>query len=211
MAPANQGESVQAEVDLLGEGNSTGIITPGQSLVFSALEVCLCLLVRALPALNPTPIVSPVSLARPGQPHSAECGQLVASALNVMEELPSLCSPKGRQYDTSSFTFPPKLWYLYTKCVSQLLCLGAVAILPTILYLTTGVMREWATKNVTDSTVVATGTPVSAALHCLRLLCTHRYCCDEHSQQEWQKLLTSALAKVIDLAKTGKTNILNNC
>ncbi|XP_034252934.1 HEAT repeat-containing protein 5B isoform X2 [Thrips palmi] len=174
MAPANQGETVQAEVDLLGEGSSSGEITPGQSLVFAALEVCLCLLVRALPALNPTPIVSPVSLARPGQPHSAECGQLVASALNVMEELPGLCSPNG-----------------------------AVAILPTVLFLTTGVMREWATKNVTDSTVVATGTPVSAALRCLRTLCTSRYCKDERSQLEWKKLLISALAKVIDLAKTG--------
>lgn len=174
IAPANQGETVQGEVDLLGEGNTSGNITPGQSLVFAALEVCLCLLVRALPALNPTPIVSPVSLARPGQPHSAECGQLVASALCIMEELPSLCSPKG-----------------------------AVAILPTVLYLTTGVMREWATKNVSDSTIVAGGTPISASLHCLRTLCTNRYCKDDRSQHEWQKLLTSALAKVIDLAKTG--------
>lgn len=100
MAPANQGETVQAEVDLLGEGSISGEITPGQSLVFASLEVCLCLLVRALPALNPTPIVSPVSLARPGQPHSAECGYLVASALNVMEDLPGLCSPTGKSYLT---------------------------------------------------------------------------------------------------------------
>ena len=65
-------------------------------------------------------------------------------------------------------------------------------------------MREWATKNVSDSTIVASGFPISSALHCLRTMCTNRYCSDERSQLEWQKLLTSALAKVIDLAKTGK-------
>jgi len=82
--------------------------------------------------------------------------------------------------------------------------LGAVAILPTILYLTTGVIKESATKSIHDPTVMATAVPVTAALHCLRTLATDKYCKDERSGEDWHKLLQSALAKVIDLAKTGE-------
>lgn len=175
MAPANQGAGLQGEVDLLGEGGAGGELPPGHSLVFAALEVCLCLLVRALPALNPTPIVSPVSLARPQltPQHAQQCGQLVAAALGILEDLPGLCSPKG-----------------------------AVAILPTVLYLTTGVMRECATSPAPAAGAGA-GSSVSAALRTLRSLCSSRLCRDERCEREWQQLLTSALAKIIDLAKTG--------
>jgi hypothetical protein len=86
---------------------------------------------------------------------------------------------------------------------------GAVAILPTILYLTTGVIKESATKSSHDPTVMATAIPVTSALHCLKTLATDKYCKDERSGEDWHKLLQSALAKVIDLAKTGKDNILS--
>lgn len=76
--------------------------------------------------------------------------------------------------------------------------------MPTILYLTTGVIKETATKSIHDPTVMATAVPVTAALHCLRTLATDKYCKDERSGEDWRKLLQSALAKVIDLAKTGK-------
>ena len=84
---------------------------------------------------------------------------------------------------------------------------GALAILPTILYLTTGVIKETATKNIHDPTVMANTVPVTSALHCLRTLATDRYCKEEKSAEEWQKLLQSALAKVIDLAKTGEFSV----
>lgn len=36
-----------------GEGRDTGGLIPGCSLVFGALELCLCVLVRKLPQLSP--------------------------------------------------------------------------------------------------------------------------------------------------------------
>ncbi|GFG34432.1 hypothetical protein Cfor_07683, partial [Coptotermes formosanus] len=174
MVPANQESRATQEVDLLGEGGSTGEIEPAKSLVFAVLEVCLCLLVRQLPALNPAPGPTPI-VRQHHTPHATEeSGRLIAAALSSMECLPRLCSPQG-----------------------------AVAILPTILYLTTGVIKESATKSIHDPTVMATAIPVTAALHCLRTLTTDKYCKDERSAEDWHKLLQSALAKVIDLAKTG--------
>lgn len=64
-------------------------------------------------------------------------------------------------------------------------------------------MKEIATKNVKDSTVLANNPAIQAVLHCLKAIATHRYCRDERCTKRWQKLLQSALAKVIDLAKTG--------
>ena len=55
---------------------------------------------------------------------------------------------------------------------------------------------------------MATAIPVTAALHCLRTLTTDKYCKDERSADDWRKLLQSALAKVIDLAKTGEDMLL---
>jgi adenosylmethionine-8-amino-7-oxononanoate aminotransferase len=70
-------------------------------------------------------------------------------------------------------------------------------------------MKESATKSIHDPTVMATAVPVTAALHSLKILATDKYCKDERSRDDWHKLLQSALAKVIDLAKTGKENILS--
>lgn len=81
---------------------------------------------------------------------------------------------------------------------------GAVSILPTLLYLTTGVIKECAVKNSGDSAVLATTVPVTAALHCLRMLAIDKYCKDSRSDEQWKTLLQSALAKIIDLTKTGK-------
>jgi len=97
MVPANQESRATQEVDLLGEGGSTGEIEPGKSLVFAVLEVCLCLLVRQLPALNPTPGPAPI-VRQHHTPHSTEeSGHLIAAALSSMECLPRLCSPQGEE------------------------------------------------------------------------------------------------------------------
>lgn len=95
LVPANQEPKEMAEVDILGEGEETGDLIPGQSLVFAVLEVCLCLLVRQIPALNPSPGGATTVLSHRGYTPSEECGRLIASALNVMEGLPKLCSPQG--------------------------------------------------------------------------------------------------------------------
>jgi hypothetical protein len=95
MVPANQESRATQEVDLLGEGGSTGEIEPAKSLVFAVLEVCLCLLVRQLPALNPAPGPTPI-VRQHHTPHATEeSGRLIAAALSSMECLPRLCSPQG--------------------------------------------------------------------------------------------------------------------
>lgn len=71
------------------------------------------------------------------------------------------------------------------------------------MYLTTGVIKEVATKNVNDTTILANSAAVQASLHSLKILATDRYSKDTTCNEKWQKLLQSALAKVIDLAKTG--------
>jgi hypothetical protein len=170
---SNQQDGSTADVDLLGEGGECGDILPGKSLVFSILEVCLCLLVRQLPSLSPSPNSTIVNSLRIMQTPD-ESGRLIAASLSCMENLHKLCSPQG-----------------------------AISILPTVLYLTTGVIKEMATKNINDVTVLANNASVQAALHCLKVLATDRYCNDSRSCDTWQKLLQSALAKIIDLAKTG--------
>ena len=76
--------------------------------------------------------------------------------------------------------------------------------MPTLLYLTTGVIRETAIRTDNDVSKTGSKTPVHAALHCLRTLTVNKYSRDSRSQQKWTSLLQSALAKIIDLAKTGK-------
>lgn len=166
-------EDPTLDVDLLGEGGELGEILPGKSLVFSVLEVCLCLLVRQLPSLSPTPNSTIVNSLRIMQTPD-ESGRLIAASLASMENLHKLCSPQG-----------------------------ALSILPTVLYLTTGVVKEIATKNINDAAVLANSASVQGALHCLKVLATDRYCNDPRCCDMWQKLLQSALAKIIDLAKTG--------
>lgn len=80
---------------------------------------------------------------------------------------------------------------------------GAVAILPTLLYLATGVIRETAVRADNDSTKPSSEAPVHAALHCVKNLTSNKYARDHRSREQWTGLLRSALAKIIDLAKTG--------
>ncbi|KAG5327693.1 HTR5B protein, partial [Pseudoatta argentina] len=173
-ASAHQENNETLELDLLGEGEENGELTPGKSLVFAVLEVCLCLLVRQIPALNPNPGGATAILSQKGYVSSEKSGQLIALSLSIMESLPTLCSPQG-----------------------------AIAILPTLLYLATGVIRETAVRTDNDNTKSSSETPVHAALHCVKSLTNNKYARDHRSQEQWTGLLRSALAKIIDLAKTG--------
>lgn len=58
--------------------------------------MCLCLLVRQIPALNPNPGGTTAILSQKGYMPSEESGKLIAAALNIMESLPTLCSPQGK-------------------------------------------------------------------------------------------------------------------
>ncbi len=168
------------DLDLLGEGGETGEILPGQ-YVYAVMEVCLCLFVRQMPAMNPSTSTRITSHqmqlkcnANGTFTLSEDSAVLVASTLQCLEGLTQLCSPQG-----------------------------AAQILPTLLYLTTSVIKEIATKSSNDQTIIANSGPIQAALHCLKSIATDRYASDDRTTTQWKKLLQSALATIIDLTKTG--------
>ena len=87
--PANQ-------VEVLGEGGESGDIIGGKSLVFASLEVCLCVLVRHIPAINPALPSTRLHTPPPRHRFSEETCQLICTVLNIMVELPALCSHAGK-------------------------------------------------------------------------------------------------------------------
>lgn len=174
---------LMSDLDLLGEGGETGEIILGQSHVYAVMEVCLCLFVRQMPTMNPS---TNARITSDQLQKQLKCnangtftlgednGLLVASTLQCLEGLIQLCSPQG-----------------------------AAQILPTMLYLTTSVIKEIATKSMDDQTIIANTGPIQAALHCLKSIATDRYAIDDRTTTQWRKLLQSALATMIDLTKTG--------
>ena len=100
--PAANAEGSPATVDeadsscSLGEGGESGDIIPGKSQVFAVLEVCLCVLVRHLPALNPALPSTGFQQPSLGRAMCDEACELVADAVQIMGDLVDLCSPQGR-------------------------------------------------------------------------------------------------------------------
>ncbi|XP_053671302.1 HEAT repeat-containing protein 5B isoform X1 [Anopheles nili] len=180
----NEPEGATLDVEYLGEGGEEGEILPGKSLVYAVLEVVLCLLARQIPGMNPSQSTRVANEQLQRQLAQAQHGLiklgddnslLVANAIQSLNDLPKLCSP-----------------------------LGALSILPTILYLTTGVIKEVATKSVLDESLIAsTNVVVQAAVQLMKTLATDRYGKHDQSGEEWRKLLQSALGRIIDLTKTG--------
>uniref|UniRef100_W4VS74 HEAT repeat-containing protein 5A n=1 Tax=Corethrella appendiculata TaxID=1370023 RepID=W4VS74_9DIPT len=179
----NGEENTINEIDLdnLGEGGEDGEIIPGKSHVYAVLEVVLCLLVRQIPNMNPsqTTRITTDHIQKQLQSTGAykfgdDNGILISTAIQTLENLTKLCSPAG-----------------------------AVSILPTILYLATGVIKETATKSIHDETILANSGIIQATLHMLKSLTQDRYAKHEQTSNEWRKLLQSALGKIIDLTKTG--------
>ncbi|XP_050313880.1 HEAT repeat-containing protein 5B isoform X2 [Anthonomus grandis grandis] len=148
--PDNVETRTRDDRDAMGEGGKDGDLDPDKSLVFAALEICLCLIVRQIPALSPTPHPAMTGAPRVADP------KLLGAAFNALSALPGLCSLQG-----------------------------TLSVLPTLLYLGTGVLKE-------------APSAAPGALQLLRVLASDERANDE----EWRHLLQSALAKVIDLAKT---------
>lgn len=89
-------ESVLEVVHTLGEGGPTGDLPPGKSLVFTCLEVALCLLVRRLPALSPLKQEGKVGVIGVPKGLGVHGDTLLIKSLACMAELPALCSPQGK-------------------------------------------------------------------------------------------------------------------
>ncbi|NXN88262.1 HTR5A protein, partial [Bombycilla garrulus] len=164
-AEVDDGAAEKETLPEFGEGKDTGGLVPGKSLVFATLELCVCILVRQLPQLNPKLTCSP---AVPPGKHlllSEDGSRLVAAALVILSDVPAICSPEG-----------------------------SVSVLPTILYLIIGVLKETAVK-LQDGQLPLT---VAASLQALKGLLSSPMARAEKSQKAWTDLLRSALVTVLD-------------
>lgn len=79
---------------------------------------------------------------------------------------------------------------------------GSVSVLPTILFLTTGVVKELAAKNSERVSPV-----VAVALQCLKVLCTSPLLKESTCSSVWKQHLQSALATVLDFCKPGSVMV----
>ncbi|XP_035024699.2 HEAT repeat-containing protein 5A isoform X1 [Hippoglossus stenolepis] len=180
-AEVDDGAAEKETLPEFGEGRDTGGLIPGRSLVFGALELCLCVLVRKLPQLSPK--LAGTSPTGPGGSvwslTDSDC-RLVASALCVLSELPSVCSPEG-----------------------------SVSVLPTVLYLLLGVLRELVHQPSSHTGAPEAGTGggagvvVQAALQALKSVLTCPMSRQEKSRGAWNQLLRSALNTLLGLWDAG--------
>uniref|UniRef100_UPI00398F8C3B HEAT repeat-containing protein 5A isoform X3 n=1 Tax=Pristiophorus japonicus TaxID=55135 RepID=UPI00398F8C3B len=164
-AEVDDGAAEKETLPEFGEGSDTGGLVPGKSLVFATLELSLSILVRQLPQLNPKLVGAPISNAGKPQLLSEDGVKLVAAALGILSELTSVCSPTG-----------------------------SISILPTVLYLITGVLKETAVKML-DGCISLT---VGAALQALKAVVSSPMARAEKSHAAWTRLLRSALATILE-------------
>ncbi|XP_043844188.1 HEAT repeat-containing protein 5A [Dromiciops gliroides] len=164
-AEVDDGAAEKETLPEFGEGKDTGGLVPGRSLVFATLELCVCILVRQLPELNPKLTGSPGVKAAKAQILSEDGNKLVSAALIILSELPGVCSPEG-----------------------------SISVLPTILYLIIGVLRETAVR-LPGGQLSST---VTAALQALKGILSSPLAQAEKSHTAWTDLLRSALTTILD-------------
>lgn len=169
-AEVDDGAAEKETLPEFGEGKDTGGLVPGKSLVFATLELCVCILVRQLPELNPKLTGSPGIKAPKPQVLSEDGSKLVSAALFILAELPAVCSPEG-----------------------------SISVLPTLLYLTIGVLRETAIQ-LPGGRISST---VAASLQALKGIVSSPMARAEKSQSAWTDLLRSALLTILDCWDTG--------
>lgn len=153
---------------VIGEGGESGDLEPGKSVVFAALEACMCVISKQIPVLNPsapsTGFQVPTRLVK----LSEESCQLIAAIVSILGDLPNLCSPAG-----------------------------SISLLPTVLYLITGVLREMSSKSSERKSPVV----VNSCLCTLKSLSTSPFLSDDSINERWLQLLQSALKTVLNSAK----------
>lgn len=106
---------------------------------------------------------------------SDDSNRLVAATVTALAELPSLCSPAG-----------------------------SMTILPTILFLITGVLRETAVKTSDNSVPV----PVSAALQGIKIILSCPAAAaarHQKNQTHWSSLIRSSLATILEYSQPGSS------
>ncbi|XP_059157278.1 HEAT repeat-containing protein 5B-like isoform X2 [Physella acuta] len=166
------------KTDIWGEGGETGEFPADTSIVFATLEVCLCAIVRHIPALNPSSTATgfqpPTHLAKMG----TDTYDLIASVMFLMIDLLDLCSP-----------------------------MGAATILPTVLHLITGIMKEMCSRGAAAPSL----TIVSTSLQCIKRVCDYDLTRNEKqsteddspAKKDWSRLLQSAISSILQYAEAG--------
>uniref|UniRef100_A0A667YKT0 HEAT repeat-containing protein 5A n=1 Tax=Myripristis murdjan TaxID=586833 RepID=A0A667YKT0_9TELE len=98
-AEVDDGAAEKETLPEFGEGRDTGGLIPGRSLVFAALELCLCVLLRKLPQLSPRLAGSSCSgnvpRTTPSLGGAAGLSLLVQASLQALKAV--LSSPMSRQ------------------------------------------------------------------------------------------------------------------
>lgn len=154
-------------------------LTPGRSLVFGVMEICMCVLKKQLPNLLPQSGASnqqPVLLVTIGtgfKTVTQESSGLISEALSILPAAPGLCTPEA-----------------------------SVNVLPSVLYLLTSSLREVAL--IKDS---SSHTTVTATLQALKQLTTSAYTQNPKCSKDWIDLLQSALATVLSDAKANTESL----
>ena len=179
LKPANQADEENDEsiseksFHVIGEGGESGEIEAGKSVVYSLLELCLCVLVRQFPELSPASLTSKYSSnhKRSNLNFSNESATLICTSLQILSFLPLICSAKG-----------------------------SLMILPSILYLTTGVLKESSSNQNNETKPIID----SSILECLTKLvtCNLSSCQDEDIERKWIDYLQSTFARIIDMVKS---------
>ena len=152
----------------------SGALDLDESISFALLEVSLCVLVRHLPQLSPSMNQEspdqPVRNAKQERKLTEESAQLVCLVIEILSRIPELCSPEN-----------------------------AVQILPTVLFLITGVFRETAASQFTN------GLLAESIVKCYERLCDGPFSKDQVHGKEWTRLLRGSLAMILDFSKSSDT------
>ncbi|KAI8784582.1 HEAT repeat-containing protein 5B-like isoform X1 [Biomphalaria glabrata] len=176
-------QSTDNQSIFMGEGGTNGEFPVETSVVFATLEVCLCAIVRHIPALNPSSTVTGFQLPTHLTKLGAETFDLIAKTMALMVDLLDLCSPTG-----------------------------AVTILPTILHLVCGIMKEMCARG---AVTPAPGI-VSMGLKVFKRVCEYELFPVQDSEKiteelssvkkDWTRLIQSAIATIVQYAEEGTDN-----
>ncbi|KAL3874425.1 hypothetical protein ACJMK2_037438 [Sinanodonta woodiana] len=158
---------------VLGEGGDSGEIIAGKSVVYAAMEVCIYVISKRIPVLNPSAKSTSFQIPTRLTKMTDELCHLIASVVEIMADLPSLCSTKG--------------------CLS---------ILPSIVHLTVGVLKEMGSKSVEGCSPLV----VNACLGAIKSLLKSPPAGHEGDKEGElmlmkDKLLQSALVTVLNASK----------
>ncbi|XP_012940846.1 HEAT repeat-containing protein 5B [Aplysia californica] len=164
-----------------GEGGSNGDFPSQTSVVFATLEVCLCAIVRHIPALNPssgsTGFQPPTHLTRMG----SATFDLVARVMKLMMELLDLCSP-----------------------------VGAVTVLPTVLHLVTSIMKETCARGAVTPAPSLVQACLDVLTTACKYQVVPDNARDEDGEEmsnvkrDWARLLQSTMASILQYAHPGE-------